>query len=227
MASTLTSDMEESSEYINSSVALPPESTITSIGENFYDSRMFTKNQVKQLWDSYKAEYSLLSLDKKLILSTAVNQTENVGISNNLSPFNAISIKGNYGTNYYENYYQISLNTPKTAALYLNMINQKEKSVALKAISADLKADTSANYYYIIVYNDTDLADDPEISMNMNQSNVTHIANNKKALNLLLSQSDETLDITKPFVWVNIEGNNYYQNISKQDIAKIKALASS
>lgn len=226
-ASEIKSWILSNSEYSKKLALLPPECSINVVSAD----AIYDKSSVNKLWESYKSEYAALSeSDRQSIVEDFLSWyqyqfgSEYIGL---------IQINGAVGVKSYTYYYHITLKTPKTAAMYLELYNAKEKDRA-KSLITEYAANSKIPIYGdIMLYNSSDssLRSDDENPVTIASIDAqTSSANSKvtKCLNILLDQFDDPIDLTKPYIQVSIGSENhnycYYQAISEDNAKAIYSL---
>lgn len=229
--------LKADSTYLKNATLLPPESSITQIytrcfNNNFYSYNDITsQTSIKKLWKSYKSEYASLSDSDKLSIATS-SQSVRYG---NLACYSYITVGGSIGVNNYENIYPITAKMPKTTAIFVKMLNAKNKVAVKSLLSSYVSNSKLCDYCAMTLYNDTDIADkksdiasDGSFLLTTFDSSNANSLKRSTCFNILLKQINNTIDLTKPFVCVSVASKDktysYYQALSDNNARTIKRL---
>jgi hypothetical protein len=201
--------LQSNNQFRQIDTALPDENTIwqTSCGLSC------SEKQNKMLWDTFIKEYGMLSDSDKISLSSA-------------SGYGTITIYGSIGVNNYTNSYAITKKTPKTAALYIRMVNERWRNAAKRCFTAILGKSNLSGQISVSLYNGATLG--IEDSSPIAEANAGK-SRGKFCIRLLMKQLNDTINIEKPIAYVYFEDSNgnyymYYQSVSVNVIKKLKSI---
>lgn len=211
-------------DYIKLSTSLPTQSSISQI----YLSYSYKNINYKKIWESYKSEYNNLSNSDKISL----NNHASYPITDSLAIIDSFYIQGNIDGSNYLNNFLITPKTPKTALMVMNLHNSVYKSDTMKIL-------TSGNIHLcfnITLYNNP-YSRNKNASALLYSTDMSNLNSKKKAkaeqvIKVVASQSNESIDMTKPFIQIeahinesnSYQDNYYYQPLSEENIKAILAL---
>ena len=205
MSKEIRSAINLNSEYKNISLSLPPQSSINEYRTNY----IFNNASCKKLWETYIAEFNSLSDKEKQ--SVIYSNFENINADN-------FTISGSINLEKYQSIYFITSLTPKTEAMYIDMFNKQNKAKAESLINSAGNFVNSDTFSCDITVYDT-VKDSGDIVAHFDNSSSK---NSLKLLNTVLSRFNDTLDVTKPYMRVNLSYDNeyccYYQAISEDSV---------
>jgi ABC-2 type transport system permease protein len=222
-SSDIQNSMKASSKYLNAITQLPPEENNVNV------SYLSDQVSIKKLWDTFKSEYTTLSENDKESIYSYTYRYYNGSDNYKEISIASFTVNGNIGIDNYTQEYPITLKMPKTAAMYAEMLNAKNKSAVKALMTAYNGKGNSYSSVGITLYNDTELSEKPVpdielANFNMYDSNNSH-DNITRCFNILLSQFDDQVDLTKPYVAVyfnvNEKSYSYYQALSNDNAKAI------
>lgn len=222
--------MTTNSEYSENITLLPPEDSINQICPD----GLSDQSSADKLWKSYKSEYAALSVSEKLSVIEYSHARQQCKATDNCLA--TIEVHGSNNLDSYVSYYPVTVKTPKTAAMYVELYNAKDKAKAESLIASFTDNSKAYSYCYITLFNDSDITEQSNVKYNNNvtianfSSTSSDISSTdvSKCFNILLRQMDDPVDLTEPYVCVTVGGEkksySYYQAISGENAKLINSL---
>lgn len=211
--SVIYKDLETDRTYVNAQVSLPEDGNILQV-----NCGGLSKMNARKLWEVFRDEYSSLDYKEQIAYSEFPYKSQE------LPPVTGLTVQGNLGSDSFRNDYNLSARTPKSAALYIQLMNSANESNFRSTFRGSL---TNATVYL-------QLFNRPAQETHQSYSFTPGISNasiNASLSALLLRNAGKTVNILEPYLAVEVyekskptESISYFVPISQPELTTLDAL---